>query len=76
MLSSSVVVICSLASNLGVQQLFVLESSRTLYRAIFIVVPLCLAAFWMPLYRAFDLVDHNILFRKLGARGLPPIGYP
>ena len=26
--------------------------------------------------RAFDLVDHNILFRKLGARGLPPIGYP
>ena len=26
--------------------------------------------------RAFDLVDHNIFFRKLGARGLPPIGYP
>ena len=52
MLSSSVVVICSLASNLGVQQLFVLEWSRTLYRAIFIVVPLCLAVFWMPLERS------------------------
>ena len=48
----SIVVICSLAPNLGVQQLFVLEWSRTLYRAIFIVVPLCLAVFWMPLERS------------------------
>ena len=56
-------VLCSLVLNLATLQLYVLVLLRTLFRVV-------LGCF-LDASKAFDLVDHGMLFDKLLTRGLP-----
>ena len=67
MMSFSLVVIFNLVSNVGSQFLFVLPLLKTSLPTTSIVALLC----FLDASKAFDLVDHGILFNTLLERGLP-----
>ena len=64
--------IFNLGLNVGCPLSCAHSFSRTLYIIITARVFLCISAFWMHVSKAFDLVDHEILFSKLVARDLHP----
>ena len=71
MRSFSLVVIFNLVSNVGSQLLFVLPLLKTSLPTIYLHRDSPVLGCFLDASKAFDLVDHGILFKTLLERGLP-----